>query len=56
MLDLHTLLRGLQFLFRSRTYGETLEQYIVSRHPKDSSDVDRLTLEWQRGQTREKLI
>lgn len=56
MLDFHTLLQGIQFLFRSPTYGETLEQYIVSRFPKDNADVDRLTLEWQRGQTRERLL
>jgi hypothetical protein len=52
MLDLTTILMGLRSLFRSPSYGETLEQYIVSKHPKDSSDIDRLTLEWQRNQSR----
>lgn len=56
MLDLTTIFIGLRALFRSPSYGETLEKYIVSKHPKDSSDVDRLTLEWQRGQTRERLL
>jgi hypothetical protein len=56
MINLHSLLAGLKTLFKSPTYGETLEQYIVSNYPKDSSDVDRLTLEWQRSQTRERLI
>lgn len=56
MLDITTILIGLRALFRSPTYGETLEQYIVSKHPHDSSDVDRLTIEWQRTQTRGGII
>lgn len=56
MINLHSLLAGLRTLFNSPTYGETLEQYIVSQHPKDSSDVERLTLQWQRGQSRERLL
>lgn len=56
MLDLHTLLLGIKAFFNSPSYGETLEQYIVSKHPKDSSDIDRLTIEWQRGQVRERIL
>lgn len=56
MLDLHTLLLGFKALFKTPSYGETLEQYIVSKHPKDSSDIDRLTHEWQRGQIKEWLV
>jgi hypothetical protein len=56
MINLHALLSGLRTLFNAPTYGETLEQYIVSQYPKDSSDIDRLTMEWQRGQTRERIL
>lgn len=56
MLDITTILMGLRTLFRSPSLGETLEQYILSKHPKDSSDIDRLTIEWQRGQSRERLL
>lgn len=56
MLDLHTLAQALKAFFYSPSYGETLEKYIVSKHPKDSSDIERLTIEWQRGQMRERLV
>lgn len=56
MFDLHTIMVGLRSLFTTPSYGETLEQYIVTRHPKDTSDIDRLTTEWERGQVRERLL
>lgn len=30
------------------TYGTDLEQYIISRNPLDSGDIDRLTREYER--------
>lgn len=56
MLDLTTILMGLRSLFRAPSYGERLEKYIVSRNPQDSSDIDRLTIEWQRKQSRERFL
>lgn len=29
-----------------RTYGSSLEQYIVDNHPQNSGDVERLTVEY----------
>jgi hypothetical protein len=46
----------LKQIFKTPSYGETLEQYILSKNPKDSSDVERLTMEWQRGQCKERLL
>ena len=31
----------------SNTYGSRLEQYIVSKNPQDTSDIDRLTKEYE---------
>lgn len=56
MVDLHTIALALKAFFHSPSYGDTLEKYIVSKNPKDSSDIERLTIEWQRGQMRERLI
>jgi hypothetical protein len=56
MLALHNLLLGIKAFFNSPSYGEILEHYIVSKHPKDSSDIDRLTIEWQRDQMRGRIL
>ena len=32
---------------QSNTYGSRLEEYIVSKHPKDASDIERLTREYE---------
>lgn len=29
-----------------KTYGSSLEQYIVDNHPQNSGDVERLTVEY----------
>jgi hypothetical protein len=31
----------------SNTYGSRLEQYIVSKNPQDTADIDRLTREYE---------
>ena len=31
----------------SNIYGSRLEQYIVSKNPQDTSDIDRLTKEYE---------
>lgn len=35
-----------------RTYGSALEEYIVSRNPNDTSDVERLAREYDRKSQR----
>lgn len=52
MFDIPLYLNGLLRFFSSDNYGKTLEEYIVSRHPKDSCDIERLTIEWQRNQNK----
>lgn len=37
---------------KPNTYGSKLEEYIVSHHPKDGSDVERLTREFDQKQSR----
>ena len=31
----------------SNTYGSKLEQYIVSKNPQDTADIERLTREYE---------
>lgn len=35
---------------KPQTYGSKLEEYIVSHHPKDTYDVERLTREFDEKQ------
>jgi hypothetical protein len=37
------------------TYGNSLEQYITTRKPQNSGDVDRLTTEYNRKVSRGEL-
>ena len=32
---------------QSNTYGSRLEEYIVSKNPQDTSDIERLTREYE---------
>lgn len=43
----------IQNILKTSSYGESLQQYILSRNPKDTVDIERLTLEWQRGNHKE---
>lgn len=55
--QLQTLLdSAIQYLVKTPSYGESLQQYILSRNPKDTVDIERLTLEWQRGNHKEVWI
>lgn len=36
---------------KPNTYGSKLEEYIVSHHPKDTGDVERLTREFDQKQS-----
>lgn len=38
------------FSDKSQTYGSKLEEYIVSRNPKDTYDVEKLTREFDERQ------
>ena len=33
-------------MFKADTYGSRLENYIANNHPKDATDVERLTREY----------
>jgi hypothetical protein len=50
MIDLLYPIEALSRLFNTPNLGDTLEKYILSRHPKDATDVERLSIEWQRRQ------
>jgi hypothetical protein len=41
-----SVLEVIRNLFKNKTYGSELEQYIVSRYPQNSGDVERYTLEY----------
>jgi len=38
----------LRNMFRPQSYGEGIEQYIISKNPKTVGDVERLTLQYDR--------
>jgi hypothetical protein len=56
MFSIYTLIKGIKSLFKTPTYGQVLEQQILQKYPKDTSDIERFTIEWQRGQSRERII
>jgi len=47
MLEMSQLWTILRSLFTDRTYGSTLERYIVSRNPQNPADIERYTTEFQ---------
>lgn len=47
MFDMSQLWAVLRSLFTDRTYGQTIERYIVSRNPQNPADVERYTTEFQ---------
>jgi hypothetical protein len=51
MFDLLHPIVALNRLIQSPSYGESLEQFILTRHPKDTGDIERLTEEWNRAQS-----
>jgi hypothetical protein len=56
MFSIYALVKGIKSLFKMPTYGEVLERQILNKYPKDTSDIERFTIEWQRGQSRERII
>lgn len=47
MLEMSTLWTVIRQLFTDRTWGQNIEQYIVSRNPQNTGDVERFTNEFQ---------
>ena len=41
------LLAVFKKLFSDQTYGRQLETYIISRHPQNEADIERLTQQYQ---------
>lgn len=51
MLNMSQLWIVINRLFSDRSYGQSLEGYIASRNPQDTSDIERLEQEFnQRSQ------
>jgi hypothetical protein len=44
------------FITNKITYGSELENYIVSRNPKDAGDVERLTMEYSNKLQRNRIL
>lgn len=47
MLEMTQLLSVFKHLFKDQVYGETLQNYIASRHPKTTADIEHLERQWQ---------
>ena len=41
-----SIIQAVRGLFKSETYGSALEEYIVSHHPQNVCDVEKLTMEY----------
>lgn len=52
MFSLTQLIDKIKETFRPATYGERLEQYIISHQPKTPADVEYLIQQFDRGQQR----
>jgi hypothetical protein len=52
MFDIMRQMTALSRIFKSPTYGETLEHYILTQKPQDVSEIEKLEAEWQRMQSR----
>ena len=39
----------------SNTYGSRLEEYIVSKNPQDTADIDRVTKEYELASSKRSL-
>lgn len=52
MFEMTQLLTVFKKLFSEKSYGDTVEEYIISRHPKNAADVENLTREFQLKQSR----
>lgn len=50
MLDITYLWMAFRSLFTQPTYGQTLEQYIVSNNPQNEMDIERLTYQYSQRQ------
>lgn len=48
MLDISQLMLYIRHLLDGRSYDQTLESYILSRNPQNTSDVERFTQEFSR--------
>jgi hypothetical protein len=47
MLKTTRLLALFKHIFQDQSYGQSLQNYIVSKHPKTSADVELLERQWQ---------
>ena len=46
MLSLNEIGALFKHIFKTPNYGESLEQYIVSRKPQTPQDIERLERQW----------
>lgn len=53
---LASVIEALRSLFKSKTYGSDLEQYIVSHNPKNACDVENLTRAYEWDQAKERFL
>lgn len=47
MLDMTQLLAVFKHLFRDRSYGDSLQDFIASHNPKTPADIEHLERKWQ---------
>lgn len=52
MLDMTQLLTVFKHLFKDRSYGDSLHEYITSHNPKTAADIEVLERQWLYGQMR----
>lgn len=52
MFEMTQLIGVLKHLFRDRSYGDSLQDYIAARNPQTPADVEALERQWHYGNSR----
>lgn len=52
MFDMTQLLAAVQHIFKGKSYGDSLHDYITAHNPKTAADVEVLERQWLYGHMR----
>jgi hypothetical protein len=47
MLEMSQLLNLFKHVFQDKSYGQSIEQYILKHNPQSPGDIERLERQWQ---------
>ena len=47
MLEINQLKDVIKHLFQAKSYGKSLQDYVIAKNPKTTADIERLERDWQ---------